>query len=277
MAIKKIMGKILAYTLLLGTIILTVSPFVWMIASSLKPIEEIFATGTPLFSRNPAWENYIVLFTNYHFHRAAMNSAIVAITSTAGAVFFCTLAGYAFNKFEFAGKNILFVIVLSSMMIPFESTMIPLYSIFLRLGLIDNHLGLIIPGLASAFGIFFIRQYMYGISTEILESGRIDGLKEFAIFIRLVIPMALPAMASLSIILFMGQWNSYLWPLILLRSRENHTLAIALANLTQAHPRFTPYHLLMAGSVVSITPLLIVFFAAQKQFIAGITSGAVKG
>ena len=273
---KRYISKAIIYLLLMGASVLALAPFVWMLASSLKTQEMLFKLNAPLFPRTPAWGNYVTLITEYQFHTAALNSAYIAVIYTVGACFFCTLAGYAFNKFEFMGKKVLFAIVIGSMMIPFETTMIPLYMVFKRFGLFDSHIGLILPGLASAFGIFFINQYMYGLSSEILESGRIDGLGEFAIFRCLVIPITLPAMSSLAIIFFMNSWNNYLWPLIILKSKEKLTLAVALANLNSS-PRFTPYHLLMAGSIISITPLVIIFLAFQKQFISGIAAGAVKG
>lgn len=270
-----VLKSLILYSSLLTIVVIMVFPFIWMFSSSFKPLSEIFSYPPSIIVKNATWDNYIQLFTKYYFDRAFINSSYISALYTAGAVFFCSLAGYGFAKYNFKGRFVLFFIVLGSMMIPFEVTMVPLYLIFKNLGWIDRHIGLIIPGLANAFGIFFMHQYMQGISNEIIESGRIDGCSEFGIFIKLIFPIIRPAIASLGIIFFMNSWNNFLWPLIILKSRENLTLAVALRNFESGIR--TPYHLIMAGSVVSILPLLIIFFVFQKQFISGIMSGAVKG
>jgi ABC-type glycerol-3-phosphate transport system permease component len=246
-----------------------------MLSSSFKTLDRIFTFPPTIIDSSFTLENYTELFTKYTFSRTFLNSLFISSAYTMGAVFFCTLAGYGFAKFDFKGKAVLFIIVLGSMMIPFEATMVPLYIIFQKLGWINKYIGLIIPGLANAFGIFFMKQYLEGISNEIIESGRIDGCKEFSIFIRLILPISLPALASLGIIFFMGSWNGFLWPLTVLKSPAKYKLAVALRNFEQGIR--TPYHLIMAGSVVSIAPLIVVFVMFQRQFITGITSGAIKG
>lgn len=263
------------YAFLLIITVAMLMPFIWMVLSSLKTIDQIFAYPISLFPKKATFENFIIIFRDFNFGRTVMNSAYIAIISMIGSVFFCALGGYAFAKYEFKGKNILFIILLSSMMIPFEVTMVPLYALFNKFSWIDKHIGLIVPGLANAFGIFFMRQYMMGLSSEIIESGRIDGCSEFMIFIKLILPISRPAIASLGIIFFMNSWNSFLWPLIILKSQDKLTIAVAIRAFNQGMR--TPYHLIMAGSVVSVIPLLIVFLAFQKEFIAGITSGSVKG
>jgi ABC-type glycerol-3-phosphate transport system permease component len=223
----------------------------------------------------PGMQNYISLIVTYKFHFAFFNSIYISSIYTIGSVFFCTLCGYGFNKYRFTGKMILFMTVLASMMIPFETTMVPLYQIIKNLGWINKHIGLIVPSMVNAFGVFFIYQYMFGISNEIIESGRIDGAGEFGIFLNIILPVCHPAMTSLAIVFFMNTWNSYLWPLIVLRNIEKLTLAVALNSLQQS-PQHTPYNLIMAGAVISVIPLIIFFCIFQKHFISGITSGAVK-
>ena len=262
------------YIFLILVSIIMLLPFLWMFFSSFKPISEIFTYPPQIIGKTFTLNNYITLFKEHAFAQAFFNSSYIAVLSTAGSVFFCALGGYAFAKFEFKGKAILFVIVLGSMMIPGEVTMVPLYIVFKKLGWINSHIGLIVPGLANAFGIFFMRQYMSGLSNEIIESGRIDGCSEFGIFTKLILPIVKPAVGSLGIIFFMNSWNNFLWPLIILKSQSKLTLAVALQSLQQGIR--TPYDLIMAGSVVSVVPLIIIFLLFQNQFIAGMTAGAVK-
>ena len=273
--VRKKLIRTLIYIALMVTVAIMLLPLVWMFSSSFKTLDKIFTFPPSFIDSSFTLENYTELFTKYTFFKIFTNSLTISSIYTIGSVFFCALAGYGFAKYEFKGKMVLFVIVLGSMMIPFEATMVPLYVIFQKLGWINKYIGLIVPGLANAFGIFFMKQYLEGISNEIIESGRIDGCKEFSIFLRLILPIALPAIASLSIISFMGSWNGFLWPLTVLKSPSKYTLAVTLRNFEQGIR--TPYNLIMAGSVVSITPLIIVFVIFQKQFITGITTGAVKG
>ena len=248
-------------------------PFLWMAVSSVKPIGEMFSGR--FFPMNPTFGNYIELIVNFKFHFPFFNSLYVSALYTIGVVFFCTLCGYGFNKYHFHGKTVLLMIVLSSMMIPFETTMVPLYQIFRNLGWLNRHIGLIIPTMVNAFGVFFIYQYLFSISDELIESGRIDGAGEFRIFLQIIIPTCRPAMVSLAIIFFMNSWNNYLWPLIVLRDAGKLTLAVALNSLQQS-PQHTPYNLIMAGAVISVVPLLLFFSIFQAQFINGIAAGAIK-
>lgn len=274
----KIKSRTIAHMLIyLGLIILSLIclfPLIWMFISSFKPMKEMFAGN--FFPVNPTFGNYVELFTVYQFQYAFFNSVYISVLYTIGAVFFCTLCGYGFNKYEFRGKKILFIIVLASMMIPFETTMVPLFQIFKNLGWINKHIGLIIPTMLNAFGIFFIHQYLFSINDEIIESGRIDGAGEFYVFLHLVMPVCKPAMTSLAIIFFMNTWNNYLWPLIVLRDQEKLTLAVAL-NALQQSPQHTPYNLIMAGAVISVSPLILVFGIFQRQLVDGIIAGSVKG
>lgn len=272
--VSRLAGRTVVYLILFLLSMLCLFPLLWMMISSFKPMSEMFSGD--FFPKTPILENYIELFRDYQFQYAFCNSVFISVFYTAGAVFFCTLCGYGFNKYQFRGKKLLFVIVLGSMTIPFETTMVPLYQIFKNLGWLNQHIGLIIPTMVNAFGIFFIHQYLFGISDEIIESGRIDGAGEFRIFVQLVMPVCKPAMTSLAIIFFMNTWNNYLWPLIVLRDREKLTLAVAL-NALQQSPQQTPYNLIMAGAVISVVPLIITFSVFQRQLINGITAGAVKG
>lgn len=266
--------KGLAYvgmTLLACTMVL---PFLWMLASSFKPQSEIFAYPPSLVPRTPSLANYRGLFEQMPFAVNLFNTAYIATLFTTLAIFFCTLGGFGFAKYRFRGREPLFLVLLASMVIPFEVTMVPLYVVYQRIGWVDTHWPLIIPGTANAFGIFFMRQIIRGVPDELLDAARIDGAGEFSIFTRVVVPTVMPAIASLGIIFFMGSWNNFLWPLVLLRSERKLTAAVAIARLQGSI--YTPYDLVMAGSVVLTLPLLLVFVLMQRQFIEGIMSGAVK-
>lgn len=267
------------YALLAIISLLCLGPFLFMLIASLKSMEDIMSFPMPIFSTGFTIVNYIELFQKYNFGRVTWNSFYIALSFTLLTIYIATMGGYALAKYKFKFRNIIFLIVLGSLLVPFESTMIPLYIIFKKLGLVNNHLGLIIPQVSRvAFGIFFMRQYISGINSEIIESGRIDGCSEFGIFNKLILPILKPAFATLGIIFFMASWNNYLWPLILLNSPSKMTIPIALKNFQQAGTtHMPPYHLLMTGAIVSILPMVIAFLSFQKYFIAGITDGAVKG
>lgn len=267
-------STILLYVLLIVASLIMLFPFFWLLSSSFKELSEIFVFPPTLWVKEPTFDNFTILFKDYEFYYPLFNSFYISILATGLSLFFCSLAGFAFAKYEFKGKNILFAIVLGSLMIPMETTMVPSFILFKNLGWIDRHIGLILPGMANAFGIFFMTQYMRNVSYEIIESGRIDGCREITIFTRLILPIIKPALASLGIIFFMNSWNNFLWPLIILKSPEKMTLAVALRSLVQGIR--TPHHLIMAGSVVSILPLLIIFFLFQNYFISGLSEGAVK-
>jgi ABC-type glycerol-3-phosphate transport system permease component len=251
-------------------------PFVWMLVSSFKPFPEIFS-GRTFLPQEPTLANYVALFERYDALRKFWNSFYIATTATALSVFLCALGGYAFAKFEFPGRNAMFAVMLASMTIPFAVLLVPLFVMMRNtFGWIDTPWPLIVPGAANAFGIFFMRQYMLSVSDDMLDAARIDGASEFGIFVRVVLPTALPGLASLGIIFFMASWNNFLWPLAVLRSEAMHTVPIMLNSL-QGPPGRTAFDLLMAGSVLSVIPMLVVFFVLQRYLIAGITAGSVKG
>ena len=268
--------KGVAYAALTALCAFMLFPFVWMLVSSFKPFPEIFA-GRTFLPQAPTLDNYVALFERYDALRKFWNSFYIAGSATVLSVFLCALGGYAFAKFAFPGRNVMFAIMLASMTIPFAVMMVPLFVMMRNVfGWIDTPWPLIIPGAANAFGIFFMRQYMLSVSDDMLDAARIDGASEFGIFVRVVLPTALPGLASLAIIFFMASWNNFLWPLAVLRSPPMHTVPIMLNSL-QGPPGRTAFDLLMAGSVLSVVPMLIVFFFLQRYLIAGITAGSVKG
>ncbi|TBL80010.1 carbohydrate ABC transporter permease [Paenibacillus thalictri] len=250
-------------------------PLFWLFSSSLKDISEIFNNPPIWVPERLHWENFGELFGNRGFGRIAWNSLLLSTVFTAAALLLCGLGGYAFAKYSFGGKKVLFIFVLASLMIPHEATMVPLFVIYKQLHLIDNIWGVILPDLANAFGIFFMRQYCMALPDEMMEAARIDGCTEFGLFRKIILPNLKSAFAALGIILFVKQWNNFLWPVVVLRSKENMTLAVALKALEDNNA--TPYHLIMAGSVISVLPLLIIVLIFQKQLISGLVEGSVKG
>lgn len=277
---RKNFGELLrkgaVYTIVIALCAFMIFPFLWMLVSSLKPLSEIFV-GRGFFPTTPTLENYVQLFRDYKTLPSLWNSFYIATVATSLSVFLCALGGYGFAKFDFPGRNTLFYIMLGTMTIPFVVLLVPLFIMMRNVfNWIDTPWPLIIPGAASAFGIFFMRQYMLSIADEMLDAARIDGASEFGIFLRIVLPTSLPGLASLGIIFFMGSWNNFLWPLAVLRSPDVYTLPLLLNSIQGPEGRF-PFGVLMAGSVVSVVPMIITFLFLQRYLIAGLTAGSVKG
>jgi len=272
--IKTKMGFMCIYIVLILLAIFAVTPFYWAAVSSFKTSSELFERPN-IIIENPTLENYTDLFTTTSYARWFANSCIVAVSYTILVLFFSSLGGFGFAKYEFRGKNILFLVALSSMTVPLWGIVIPLFVWFSRLGLIDTYWALILPGSASAFGIFLMRQYIQGIPSEMLDSARIDGCSEFQIYYRIVLPVIKPALGALAIYAFLLSWNNFFLPLIFVRSPEMFTLPVGLAAFVgQKDPKFG---MLMAGGILSFLPVLIIFLTMQKQLVAGLTLGAVKG
>ncbi|MDZ7270883.1 MAG: carbohydrate ABC transporter permease [candidate division KSB1 bacterium] len=254
---------------------LTLAPFAWMLSTSLKATGASFTLPPQWIPRPATLAQYRTLLAQMNFARATLNSVVVAVSVTLLGLFINSLAGYGFAKFEFPGRQKLFGLLLASMMIPGQVAMLPLFMMFNKLGLLNNYLGLIIPGMASMFGIFLLKQFMMSIPDALLDSARIDGASEWRIYWQVVLPLTKPALATLGVFSFMGAWNDFLWPLIVMTKQSMYTLPVALANLTGEEHR-TQYELLMAGSVVVILPIAIAFLAMQRFYMSGITAGSLK-
>jgi len=263
------------YLLMIPAMILTLVPFIWMVSVSLMPEGGANQFPPQLFPKEISWEHYRRLFSQMNIVRYFINSIIVSVSVTAISLVFNSMAGYAFAKYRFPGKNKLFSLLLSAMVIPAQVTMLPLFLMLNRLGLINSYWGIIIPGLASIYGIFLIRQYIISIPDSLIEAARIDGASDFYIYRKIILPLAKPILVTLALFTFMGAWNAFLWPLIILTRDNMYTLPVALANLMGEHVQDT--ELMMAGSVITILPVLIVFLAMQKYYIRGIMLGGVKG
>jgi len=272
----KTLGKrISVYLVLISISIFMILPFFWMLITSLKPMEEVFHIPMIIFSRNMSLDNYRAIIDKGVLIRL-WNTFFIAFTATALRLFFCSLAGYGFAKFRFLGRDILFSVLIATMIVPFAIVMVPLYIMMVNFKWIDTFIPLIVPGAASAFGIFFMRQYIRSIPDELLDAARIDGCSEFAIYARVILPVVTPGLISLGLIFFMQVWNDFMWPLVILKSPENQTLPVMITTLT-GPAGMTIYNLQMAVSVVSIAPLVIIFLVFQRRFTSGITFGAVKG
>ncbi len=267
--------KTVIYLILIGGMIITLTPFFWSISTSLKPRAGIFSMPPEWVPSEPTLEHYGRLFDEVDFLRHFINSTVVAVAVTLLGLFLNSLAGYAFAKFRFPGRDRLFSILVLSLMVPGQVTMMPVFMILRSLGLINTYTGLIITGTISVFGIFLIRQFVLTIPNDLIEAARIDGCGEFAIYWKVILPLCKPVLATLGIFTFMSSWNSFLWPLIVMVREEMYTLPVALANLSGQHA--TDYGLLMAGAVVVVIPVILVFLAAQKYIIEGISTTGLKG
>ena len=253
-----------------------VLPFVWMLSSSLKPADEIFGSPPRLLSARMNLDMYRELLFERGLPRVLWNTLLVATGATALKLLFCSMGGYGFAKYRFPGRPALFAFLLATMVIPPAVTMVPTYFIMRDLRWIDSFWPLIVPGAASAYGIFFMRQYIAAISDELLEAARIDGVGEWGLFWRIVLPIVSPGLASLGLLFFMYSWNDFLWPLVILKSSANFTLPLMI-NSFSGSAGITNYRAQMAIAVVSVLPLLLLFLGFQRRLVEGITAGAVKG
>lgn len=261
--------------LILGAIIMLL-PFVWMLSASSKTMAEIFQLPPRWLPATLTLKNYQQVFAEQPlFGRFFLNSVIVAAFTVVSVLITSSLAGYAFAKFDFPGKNILFVLFLSSMMIPFQVRMVPLYIMVSDWHLTDTYAGLILPGLVEAFGIFLMRQFITSIPNDLLDAARMDGASEPRIVLQILLPLLRPALSALAIFTLIGNWEAFLWPLLITNAEEMRTLPIGLASFAGRY--IQRVDLEMAAATIAILPMVIVFFLLQKRFIEGITLSGLKG
>jgi multiple sugar transport system permease protein len=260
--------------LLVGLVIMAL-PFVWMILGSVKTTGELRRYPPTWVPEDPTSANYRDLFERMDFQRFFFNSTLVALAVTFGNLVFCSMLGYALAKIDFPGKRALFVIVLSTLMVPAFVTFMPLFVIVSNLNLVNSHAGLILPFLAGGLGVFLMRQYILGIPDDLLDAARVDGAGEFTIFFRIVLPLCGPALATLAVLTFLAQWNSFLWPLVVATTEDMYTLPVALA-LFATGQQETNLALQLAGATVVVLPVIILFFALQRFVIQGIATTGIK-
>lgn len=275
--IRARIGKAAVYTILLLGCLATLVPFLWMVSTSLKPSTEIIRVPPTLLPENPTFKNYTYIFDDpkVPLERFYLNSFMVSSAVVLMTLFTSSLAGFIFAKYQFSGRNLLFSLLLATMMIPFQVTMIPLYLLLVKLGLTNSLWGLIVPSMTSAFGIFLMRQFIESIPGELIDAARIDGASEFDIYARIILPQMGAALATLGIFQFMTTWNDYLWPLIVITTTENRTLPIMLTWYTSSHGS-SRHDLTMAASVLVILPILVVYLAFQRWIVQGITMTGFK-
>ncbi len=264
----------LLHAVLLAGVALTLFPLAWMLAVSFMPANEANQFPPPLLPGRFTLEHYRALFTRLDVARYLCNSTLLAIAITLISLLLNSMAGYAFAKLPFRGRDRLFQVLLAAMVIPAQVTMLPLFLMLKEFHLINSYGGVIVPGMASIFGIFLIRQYALSIPDSLLDAARIDGAGEFRIYWSLVLPLCRPILTTLAIFTFMGSWNDFMWPLIILTDNELYTLPVALANLIGEHVQDT--ELMMAGAVLTVLPVMLVFLLLQRHYISGLTIGSVK-
>ena len=272
---KRTLGVAAVYTALALGAVVTLLPLLWMVAASLMPAGEATAVPPRFLPSRITFAQYRALFTRLDLSRALVNSTVVALAATAISVLLNSLAGYAFAKLRFRGRDRLFGIMVAAIVIPGQVSMLPLFLMLRGLGLVDTYLGVIIQSMASIFGIFLVRQYALSIPSSLLDAARIDGAGELRIYWSLVVPFLRPVLVTLAIFTFMGSWNDFLWPLIVLTDRDMHTLPVALATLLGEHVQDT--ELMMAGAVLTELPVVGLFRALQRNYTEGIVAVGVKG
>lgn len=249
-------------------------PLYWMIISSFKPQTELLRMPPTLWPETFTTDNYAEVFSTLPFGSYYLNSIATSVINTVFGLLTSSLGGYIFAKYEFKGKELLFWLMMACMMVPYETLMIPLYRIMVKLGWINSYLSLTIPYFCNIFGLFLMRQFMSGVSNDFMEAAEIDGCGQYGTFFRIILPMMQSALATLCIFLFMGTYNSFLWPLISINSRKLFTLPIGLAALSS--DRGTQTNLIMAASSLVVLPVMLVFAFAQRQIVSGLTVGGVK-
>ncbi len=267
--------QVLGNAVLLLVIFLTVMPYVYMVSASFKPGEELFSIPIQLFPDSLYLGNYDLLFGKTNFVRWFFNSVFIGVSRMVLAVVISLMAGYAFAKYDFRFKNVLFIMLLATLTLPIYVLIVPLYSMMVTFGWTDNYIALILPLAAQAIGVFLSRQYLLSIPDEILDSARVDGAGEWGIFWRIIVPLSQPVIAVMAILFFTASWNDYIWPLVVLTQDQMFTVSLGLPTLVG--PYSQEYGAVMAGSFISTVPIVIIFLIMQRRFIEGITQGAVKG
>jgi multiple sugar transport system permease protein len=268
------MKKILLYIFLIITSVITLIPFIWMISASFMADGKASVYPPVFFPTEFVLDQYNHLLTRLNVARSFLNSFLLSTIVTFISLFFNSMAGYAFAKYRFKGKNKLFNLLLVNMIVPSQVSMLPLFLMLKSVGLINTYFAIIVTGLASIFGIFLIRQHCLAIPDSLIEAARMDGASDFQIYRKIILPLAVPILVTLGLFTFLGTWNDFLWPLIALTDESMYTLPVALSNLMLEHTRDP--ELMMAGSVITIIPVLIVFLALQRYYIKGIMMGSVK-
>jgi len=255
--------------------VLTLFPLVWMLAASLMPAGEATSLPPRLLPSDPTLDHYHTLLGRLDLARYLGASALVALGATAFSVTLNSMAGYAFAKLRFPGRERIGRVLLAALVVPGQVGMLPLFLLLREMGLLNSYWGVLVPGMASIFGIFLVRQYAESIPDALLDAARVDGAGEFRIFVEIALPLCRPILVTLAVATFMGTWNDFLWPLVVLTDDRLYTLPVALAGLFGEHVQDA--ELMMAGAVVTVLPVVALFLALQRFYLAGLSGGALKG
>jgi multiple sugar transport system permease protein len=249
-------------------------PLLWMLSVSFMQPGEASSYPPPILPAHATWGNYEALFASAGMGGYLLNSLLVACGVTLTSVLFNVMAGYAFAKLQFRGREALFKALLAALVIPGQVAMLPLFLLLKNMGLVNTWAGVIVPGMAGVFGIFLVRQYAMSLPDELLDAARMDGAGEWRLFVSIVLPLLQPIIVTLAMFAFLGSWNDFMWPLIVLSDGNLHTAPVALSSLAREHVQDS--ELMMAGSVVTILPVLVLFLCLQRHYLAGLTAGSVK-
>lgn len=274
--VKVRLGQLAIAVMFIALSLAFITPFYWMVISSFKPVQDIFSLGFQLIPKRVTIDAYTELFATKPFLRWFWNTFFMTATHTVATLLISAAAGYALAKYSFRGSKTIFLIILASTMIPLHLKLIPLFLTLNTYRLINTYTGVVLPTLANSFGVFFMRQYMLGIDSNLLDAARIDGASEFRLFWNVALPLSKPALSALGVLVTLGFWNDLLWPLIVTRTPDMFPLAVGLASLTSTYR--PQYHLLMAGSALSVLPIMVAYFFARRTFTRGLAiSSGLKG
>lgn len=263
------------HLVLLPIVFVMLLPMIWMVVTSFETLNETRHFPPILVPAHIQLHNYPDALSSAPFGRWFVNTVIVTVAAVLGNLLLCSLAGYAFARIKFFGREVVFIIILATLMVPFQVVMIPTFLIVRQLGLIDTLGALIVPNLVTPFGIFMLRQFFRTLPVELEEAARIDGASRLGVLFKVMLPLSMPALATLAVIIFMWTWNDFMWPLITIFSEKNMTIQLGLTQFVGAHQVDTT--LLMAGNVMAMIPVLALFFFAQRYFVRGIATSGLKG
>lgn len=269
-------SAIFAHIVLCAGLVIVVFPFIWMVLSSFKTLPEFYQFK--MLPNEWTTEGYNHIVTDTSYGRWYGNSLFVGVLVTVSELFFASLAGYTIAKFKFKGNKLIFIVILSTLMVPTELLIIPWYAMSAKLGWIDTYWGIMFPGMIQAFGVFLMRQFMLGIPNDLLEAARMDGMSEFRIFIKVVLPQVSQAISALAILTFLGNWNAYLWPVIVISTEKMRTLPVGISLFSTADAGSgLQWNLIMAMSTLAVIPIVIVYFIFQRRIVEGIALTGIKG
>jgi len=267
-------GGIVAHGLVLAAVLISLLPYYWMVSSSLKTIPNMFVVPIQWIPDPVNWRSYFLAWNAQDFGRYFLNSFVIAVGITLGNLLLASLAGYSLAKFRYFGRGILFILILSTMMLPLEVTMVPLFLIIKRLDWVNSYQGLIVPFVVDGFGVFLMRQYILAIPKDLIDSARIDGASEFRIYWQIILPLCRPALVALAVFTFREAWDMYIWPLIIISKDSLRTVPLAISLFMSSYG--TAWDQLMAIATLGTIPMILLFFFLQRAFIQGVAATGLK-